>query len=605
MFRTTARLIVFTTAVVACSEQQPIGPRPNGANVVVAAAVPSAPQRVRWRFRLAGDYSIHSPGVASDGTVYVSMENGRLIAVAPNGTLRWSVPIGSCGLPCGPVSVATDGTIYVAGVVAHPSGTGATGAIFAITPAGTVKWVFNQTNDFIIAGANIGPDGNIYAVADFAGIGLFSLTPQGQLRFKTGVFTEHGALGQAIVFGSGQLYFAFDMGGTGSAPSLFGYTLAGAKRFEVSGAAQNAQPVVAPNGNVVLETFPFNIGLTLSAYTPSGALAWRDPFGAANAMEHADVGPDNISYSVRNLSTLFALTANGVEQWRYRDTGIMFQPRVGPRNDLLFMGGRITYGAPGFFLAVHTNGTPLWRVNLPDEPGFAPYGQLVPMTRPVFTPDGNTAYMVTDVAGDGASTNPYSFLYAIDVSTGTGTPSNQNPVANFTTNCVPRTSGGGADCTVDGRSSTDADGSIASYAWTATGRQPRTGPVVVYPYPIGSTPTISLTVSDNKGATNTKTQQISVGGSPPPTNQAPAANFTFNCITRPDGIGADCTFNGSSSTDADGTIVSYAWTATGRPARSGISVTYPYPRGNRPTISLTVTDDDGATNTRTVQITVP
>jgi chitodextrinase len=604
MFRTTARLIVFTAAVVACSEQQPVGPRPNAADGAVAATVPSAPQRVRWRFRLAGDYSIHSPGVASDGTVYVSMENGRLIAVAPNGTLRWVIPIGSCGLPCGSVSVAVDGTIYAAGVVPDPNGNGSTGAIFAITPTGAVKWVFNQTNQFIIGGPNIGPDGNIYAVADVSGIGLFSLTPQGQLRFSTGSFTDFGALGTDIAFGSGQLYFAFDMAGI-SGPALFGYTLNGAKRFEAPNAANNARPAVGPNGNIVIETFPGNVGLTLSAFSPAGALLWRDPFGAANTMEHPDVGPDNISYSVRNLSTLFALTANGIEQWRYRDTGIMFEPRVGPRNDLVFMGGRITYGAPGFFLAVHTNGTPLWRVNLPDEPGFSPYGQLVPMTRPVFTPDGNTAYMVTDVAGDGASTSPYSFLYAIDVSTGTGTPTNQKPVANFTTNCVPRTSGGGADCTVDGRSSTDPDGTIASYAWTATGRQPRTGPVVVYPYPIGSTPTISLTVTDNKGATNTKTQQITVGGSTPPTNQPPTANFTFNCITRPDGIGADCTFNGSSSTDSDGTIVTYAWTATGRPARSGVSVTYPYPRGNRPTISLTVTDDDGAANTKTVQVTIP
>ncbi|MGH7693388.1 MAG: PKD domain-containing protein, partial [Gemmatimonadaceae bacterium] len=233
--------------------------------------------------------------------------------------------------------------------------------------------------------------------------------------------------------------------------------------------------------------------------------------------------------------------------------------------------------------------------------------QLVPTTRPVFTPDGNTAYMVTDVAGDGASAKPYSFLYAIDVSTGTTIPGNQNPVANFTTNCVPRPTGGGADCTFDGRSSTDADGTIQSYAWTASGRTPKSGPIVAYAYPIGATPTISLTVSDNSGGTNTKSQQITVGGPPPPPpqNAPPVANFTSNCIVRPDGSGADCTFNASSSSDADGTIVSYAWTATGRPARSGVTVTYPYPRGSRPTISLTVTDDDGATNTKTVQITVP
>ncbi|MGH7695723.1 MAG: PQQ-binding-like beta-propeller repeat protein, partial [Gemmatimonadaceae bacterium] len=390
MFRTTVRLIVMTAAVVACGEVQPSGPRPTSVDASpLTATVPSAPQRVRWRFRLDADYSLHSPGVAGDGTVYVSTENGRLYAVAPNGTLRWVIPIGSCGLPCGSVSVAVDGTIYAAGVVLDPDGNGSTGAIFAITPTGAVNWVFNQTNQFIIGGPNIGPDGNIYAVADVSGIGLFSLTPQGQLRFSTGSFTDFGALGTDIAFGSGQIYFAFDMAGI-SGPALFGYNLNGAKRFEVPNAANNSRPAVGPNGNVVIETFPGNIGLTLAAFTPAGALAWRfNQLGAANTMEHPDVGPDNVSYVVRNLSTIHALTANGIEQWRYRDTGIMFEPRVGPRNDLVFMGGRITYGAPGFFLAVDHNGIPLWRVNLPDEPGFTPYGQLVPTTRPVFTPDGN------------------------------------------------------------------------------------------------------------------------------------------------------------------------------------------------------------------------
>jgi hypothetical protein len=155
--------------------------------------------------------------------------------------------------------------------------------------------------------------------------------------------------------------------------------------------------------------------LSLAAYTPAGARAWSFYEFPGNTEENPDVGPDNVAYTVRNLSTLFALNPNGSVKWRYVDPGILFEPRVRPQNDELFMGGRVTYGQPGFFLAVSTQGAPLWRVDLPDEPGFSPYGQLVPMTRPVFTPDANTAYAVTDVAGDGSSANPYSFLYAIDV----------------------------------------------------------------------------------------------------------------------------------------------------------------------------------------------
>ena len=175
------------------------------------------------------------------------------------------------------------------------------------------------------------------------------------------------------------------------------------------------------------------MGLSLAAYTPAGAKVWSFYEFPGNTEENPDVGPDNVAYTVRNLSTLFAFNPNGSVRWRYRDPGIMFQPRVRPQNDFLFMGGRVTYGEPGFFLTVRTDGSPLWRVDLPDEPGFLPYGQLVPITRPVFSPNASTAYVVTDVAGDGASARPYSFLYAIDLSPGT-VPTNATPSVTLTAN---------------------------------------------------------------------------------------------------------------------------------------------------------------------------
>jgi hypothetical protein len=184
----------------------------------------------------------------------------------------------------------------------------------------------------------------------------------------------------------------------------------------------------------------------------------------------------------------------------------MFQPRVRAANDFLFMGGRITYGQPGFFLAVTTTGVPLWRVQLPDEPGFSPYGQLVPMTRPVFSPDQNTAYMVTDVAGDGA--NPYSFLYAIDLTTGiTSTSTNTTPkvtlVATTATTIRP-----GGSVTVKG-TFTDPDPNDGPWTWRfGWGNGPTTGTMSApgsitrtRTYSTVGTYTIRLRVTDKRGAT--------------------------------------------------------------------------------------------------------
>ncbi len=185
-----------------------------------------------------------------------------------------------------------------------------------------------------------------------------------------------------------------------------------------------------------------------------------------------------------------------------------------------------------------------------------------------------------------------------------GGPPNVNPVANFTVNCVPRPGGVGADCTYNGTGSTDADGTIANWSWTSSGRPALTGSIVTYPYPIGANVTATLTVTDNAGGTNTTSQTFTVGGFPPPTNQAPVANFTYICVPRTPNVGSDCTFNGSTSTD-DGTIVSYVWSAPNKPTKTGVTATYAFPAGSTPSMTLTVTDNGGLSHSKTIAITIP
>jgi outer membrane protein assembly factor BamB len=416
--RTSVVVGFLTVALALASAPAVASPTDVSGAAGATSAVPVEPNRVRWRVRLGGDYSVHSPGVGADGTVYVGMADGRLYAVAPTGTIRWVIDAGLGGGVYGPVSVGPNGTIYVAGAI--PSGGGSSGAIIAINPDGSVRWTFDA-GDFMIAGPNVGPDGNVYAVTDLRGIGLFSLTPEGQPRFSTGRFSEHGPLGQEIVFADDRLFFAFDMAAVGP-PRLFGYDLTGGLRFQAPNPANGAQPATGPNGNVVVPAFPVGVGLSLAAFNANGAFLWRFYEWPGNVQTAADIGPDNTAYSSRNLSTLLALDANGAVRWRYVDQGILFEPAVTPTGSLVFVPGRVNYGQPGFFLGVSPAGQPLWRVDLPDEPGFEPYGQLVPMSRPVFSPDGTTAYTVTDVAGDGAVDESFGYLYAVDVTTGGGGP---------------------------------------------------------------------------------------------------------------------------------------------------------------------------------------
>jgi len=185
---------------------------------------------------------------------------------------------------------------------------------------------------------------------------------------------------------------------------------------------------------------------------------------------------------------------------------------------------------------------------------------------------------------------------------GGGTP-NLPPVASFTYTCAPRTPPAtGFGCNFNGTGSTDPDGTVASWAWTSPGKPNKTGATTQYAFATAGTYSVTLTVTDNLGATDTETQSIVVGGGG---NLPPVADFTFNCVPRGVNIGADCTFNGSISSDPDGTIVSYLWTATNKPNQTGVSVVYSYPSGVSRTVTLTVTDNGGATNTKSVTFTTP
>ena len=125
-----------------------------------------------------------------------------------------------------------------------------------------------------------------------------------------------------------------------------------------------------------------------------------------------------------------------------------------------------------------------------------------------------------------------------------------------------------------------------------------TGATPTVSYTTAGTKTVTLTVTDNGGLTNTISQSFSVTAAPPVDNP-PVANFTWSCL------GLTCNLDASSSTD-DGTIVSYAWDL-GRfpnPTGSGMLLSATYPHTGPRTVTLTVTDNAGKTGSITKVITV-
>lgn len=189
-------------------------------------------------------------------------------------------------------------------------------------------------------------------------------------------------------------------------------------------------------------------------------------------------------------------------------------------------------------------------------------------------------------------------------------PANQPPTANAGNDIVLTLPVNSTSLTGSGN---DPDGTISSYLWTkisgpaqfniasASQNQASVSNLVQGVYKF------ELKVTDNSGATGRDTVQVTVNATAPPSNLAPVANAGLDLnITLPTN---SVTLSGS-GTDADGTIVSYAWAKISGPSQFTISAA-----GQAQTavgnltegvyeFELTVTDNAGATAKDIVRVTV-
>ena len=87
---------------------------------------------------------------------------------------------------------------------------------------------------------------------------------------------------------------------------------------------------------------------------------------------------------------------------------------------------------------------------------------------------------------------------------------------------------------------------------------------------------------------------VMVGG---PANIAPSASFTSTCTD------LACSFDGTPSSDADGTIAAYTWAFGDGSTGSGVKPTHTYANGGTYSVTLTVTDNRGATGSTSAPVT--
>ncbi len=158
----------------------------------------------------------------------------------------------------------------------------------------------------------------------------------------------------------------------------------------------------------------------------------------------------------------------------------------------------------------------------------------------------------------------------------------------------------GIDVTFDGTGSSDPDGTIMFYDWDFGDGGTATGPMPAYAYAAAGTYTVSLTVTDNDGATDTATTVASIGTGGNILPIADANGPYSGTVDLP------VTFDGTGSSDPDGSIVSYDWDYGDGIVDfdAGPVPSHAYAATGDYLVTLTVTDDAGDVASDTTSATI-
>jgi hypothetical protein len=376
----------------------------------------TSPGVVKWRLQVSGQYVLQRPAVAPDGGVVVASSSGDVYSVTAGGVLRWIVrSVAGDGGP----SIGAEGTTYVA------SGN----RITAIARNGLIRWTYTEqtAGQGVIAGPTVGPDGNIYVISDYGGLGAYALSPAGQLLWSnpgSPNFLEYGQLGAEVVFSSSRLFAAFDEVGVAGS-TMYGLSLGGAQQWaQAMGGSddvfmqQQRQPATGADGSLYLTAMGGANGWSLRRIDPAtGGVLWGYSPWPSNGMSPPSVAKTGTVYFSRSLSYLDSVSASGQVRWTFFDGSIIDHPAVSPDGSTVVAGDRPNFGEPGSVRGWNAStGALKWQVDLPNENG----GYQIAYTQPRFSADSRTAYVGTAVLAGG---DEYSYLYAVDTGARSPVPS--------------------------------------------------------------------------------------------------------------------------------------------------------------------------------------
>jgi PKD repeat protein len=248
-----------------------------------------------------------------------------------------------------------------------------------------------------------------------------------------------------------------------------------------------------------------------------------------------------------------------------------------------------------------------------DSGGFSNIAEINANTQPGWTVGDNAPFTgtlepVANLAPVADAAGPYSGLVGEDVTfDGPGSTDSDGTIARYFwdygdgftgTGLMPdhayASAGGPYAGTIDvpvtfnGSASTDQDGNIVAYFWDFVDGNTGNGATPSHIYTSTGEFTVTLTVSDDAGDTGSDTTTATISDV---ANEAPAADAggAYSGVE-----GEAFGFDVSGSSDVDGSIVYYRWYFGDGSSGTGISPSHTYANAGTYTVTLIVTDDEGA-----------
>jgi len=475
--------------------------------------------------------------------------------------------------PDGDLLLYTDGavvfngqthTLIGSGVGGNPSATEA--ALIVPDPAGV------PTNDFYVFGNTANTSGTInYTLVNISGNSIGAVIPlDGGLVFgeSLGVVPDANGTGfwiMSVTNGSPTIkaYLVSDSGVSGT-------PISSAIPSLPSGTTANRGTIIyhPPTGQLAIGFYSNGTGTgfiytaqfdestgTVSGFTQraTGNLGYGVAFSPDASKLYYSVGSEGWNGNITHLD-IASSTATTIA------TGSWAMPRLGPDGKMYVVGvGQSVMGV----------------INAPDN-DFAsidwnPSGIVLPSGASTSFSTVNQTY------------SPCSILNP-DIP----------PVSVFTHSCTD------LNCSFDGTTSSDVDGFVAAWDWDFGDGNFGTGDITPHTFPAAGTYAVALTVTDDDGLTNASGQQVNVTVTPP-VNIPPVSQFTYSCNN------LSCSFDGGTSTDSDGVVTTWDWEFGNGSFGTGEIIDQTYAAAGTYVVTLTVTDNDGATNAsgREINVTTP